>query len=98
MNRIPKVEYRTWKCAHCGGRGQETLPAGPWLRVLRQAEGHSLRGLARQLGISPTYLSDQEKSKRKPGLALLLWASERVSIDLTIRRVKRPDADEGGAK
>ena len=68
---------RTWCCKHCNGRGRETHPEGGWLREQREGQGLTIRGLARQLGISAAFLCDIEHNRRRPCLAVLLWASAK---------------------
>jgi len=41
------------------------------LKKLRSGPGWTLRGFARGLGISPSYLSDLERGNRMPSVALI---------------------------
>jgi transcriptional regulator with XRE-family HTH domain len=56
---------------------------GARLKHHRQLSGLSLRGLARQLGVSPSFMSQLENSKSQPSVATLYSISQllRVSID-----------------
>lgn len=48
------------------GQAQETLSrAGQEIRRVRESRGKSLRELARELGVSPQFLSDIEHGRRK---------------------------------
>lgn len=57
----------------------------------RIAKAGSLRGLARQWGISPAYLSDLTNGRRGPGSKVLDWLDlERVeTVDYRPKRRKK---------
>ena len=62
-----------------GGVGQ----LGGKLRLARQQAGLSLRELARQLSVSPSFLSQMENGKSQPSVATLYSIAQvlEVSID-----------------
>ena len=51
-------------CEHCDHCNAEVLD-GANLRERRQKVGITLRGMARKVGVSPTYLSDIERNLRR---------------------------------
>jgi len=57
----------------------ETL--GDRIRDARVALGFGVRGLAGQLGVSPSYISDIENDRRVPSEAVLRAIGERLDLD-----------------
>ena len=51
------------------------------LREAREANGQSLRGAARELGVDPSYLSRVETGERSPSVALRERAESLYGID-----------------
>ncbi|MCL1880438.1 MAG: helix-turn-helix transcriptional regulator [Actinomycetia bacterium] len=49
----------------------ELEPINRTLKMLRITEDMSIRELARQVGLSPSYISDIETGRRKPTLSVL---------------------------
>ena len=56
------------------------MTVGAILRAERLGGGLSLRGLAREVGISPTYMSDIENGKRDPSARILLVLANRLGL------------------
>lgn len=57
----------------------ETL--GDRIREARVALGIGVRGLAGQLGVSPSYISDIENDRRVPSEGVLRAIGERLTLD-----------------
>lgn len=51
-------------CVECNGSGIDHSATGESMRQLREAEGLSLRALAKRMSLSPSYLSDLEHGRR----------------------------------
>lgn len=69
---------------------------GDRLRVARQAQGLSLRGLARRLGISPSLLSQVETGRARPSVTTLYGIASELAIsldDLLFAGNQRPYVD-----
>lgn len=58
------LERSTRPCQRCGGAGSEKYVDGLVLRHAREKAGISLRQMARDLSLSPMYLSDVEHNHR----------------------------------
>jgi predicted transcriptional regulator len=54
------------RCKHCGGTGKEPdhRKIGATMRAIRETFHRSLKSVAQDLCISPSYLSDLELGKR----------------------------------
>ncbi|WP_457208806.1 helix-turn-helix domain-containing protein, partial [Nocardioides sp. P5_C9_2] len=74
-----------------GGVGQ----LGSKLRAARQQAGLSLRELARQLSVSPSFLSQMENGKSQPSVATLYSIAQvlEVSIDELFHTSDEPAPD-----
>ena len=57
------------------------MPLGDLINKGRIAKRVSLRALARQIGIAPSYLADIENDRRTPSEGVLLSISEILSLD-----------------
>lgn len=55
------------ECPRCHGKGtvEDDRVVGAYMRNLRKGIPMTLRGMARQLGFSPAYLSDLELGRRR---------------------------------
>jgi transcriptional regulator with XRE-family HTH domain len=58
------IPHDTSTCPTCAGVGTLTRVSGTGIRAIREASGWSLRQVAKELRISPAYLSDMELGKR----------------------------------
>jgi len=69
---------------------------GPRLRDVRMRSGLSLREVARQLGVSPSFVSQMENGKSQPSVATLYSMAQllHVSID---ELFEREPGDQAGA-
>ncbi len=56
-----------WRFYYCPLTIADMLSFGQRVRLLRQARGITLRGLAREIGVSPAFVSDMEFGRRFPG-------------------------------
>ena len=54
---------------------------GKYLQQLREAQGHSIRQLGSQVGISPSHLSSVEKGRREVSITLLFPIVEALHGD-----------------
>lgn len=63
----------TIPCPHCKGKGRVVDPKlhGARLRTAREKKGISLRDMAKELKISPAYLSDMELGRRAFSAAMV---------------------------
>jgi transcriptional regulator with XRE-family HTH domain len=61
------------------GRGESL---GKQIRDARVDAKQTLRGLARDLGLSPSYLNDIEFDRRVPSAEVLRQIAERLGLDL----------------
>jgi len=70
---------------------------GPRLRDVRMRSGMSLREVARQLGVSPSFISQMENGKSQPSVATLYSIAQllEVSIDELFDRGNGPIFPEG---
>lgn len=59
----------------------DQITLGEWLRDARIAKGVSLRSVAAQLEITPSYLSDIENDRRTPAEDVLRKLTEAVGVD-----------------
>lgn len=66
---------------------------GARLRMVRQRAGLSLRELARQLGVSPSFVSQLETGKSQPSVATLYALSQL--LDVSIDQLFTADAQDG---
>ena len=66
---------------------------GARLRMVRQRSGLSLRELARQLGVSPSFVSQLETGKSQPSVATLYALSQL--LDVSIDQLFTADAQDG---
>ena len=73
---------------------------GARLRVVRQRSGLSLREVARQLGVSPSFVSQLENGKSQPSVATLYSLSQLlgVSIDELFKPDGQPAATDATSK
>lgn len=60
---------------------REETTLGEHLRQARLGKDLGLRELAKELGITPSYLSDIESDRRVPSEEVLLAISERLELD-----------------
>ncbi len=58
---LRKVEF---DCVHCNGKGRIFVVSPDSLRETRVKAGHSLRTVAKTIGVSAPYLSDVERGRR----------------------------------
>src|ERR1700759_2104086 len=65
-----------------GGREQLAEPVGEGLRKHRQEAGMSLRALAREVGVSPSLISQIEHGKATPSVATLYAIVSELGISL----------------
>ena len=65
-----------------GGREQLAGPVGEGLRKHRQEAGMSLRALAREVGVSPSLISQIEHGKATPSVATLYAIVSKLGISL----------------
>ncbi len=65
-----------------GGREQLAEPVGEGLRKHRQEAGMSLRALAREVGVSPSLISQIEHGKATPSVATLYAIVSELEISL----------------
>jgi DNA-binding XRE family transcriptional regulator/mannose-6-phosphate isomerase-like protein (cupin superfamily) len=65
-----------------GGREQLAEPVGEGLRKHRQEAGMSLRALAREVGVSPSLISQIEHGKATPSVATLYAIVSQLGISL----------------
>lgn len=65
MPHSANVPYETSVCPTCNGFSAVTRVSGAGIRSIREASGWSLRQMARELRISPAYLSDMELGRRQ---------------------------------
>src|ERR1700760_4932708 len=65
-----------------GSREQLAEPVGEGLRKHRQEAGMSLRALAREVGVSPSLISQIEHGKATPSVATLYAIVTELSISL----------------
>jgi transcriptional regulator with XRE-family HTH domain len=80
------------------GRGEAAEPVvalGARLKQVRQQSGLSLRELARQLGVSPSFVSQLENGKSQPSVATLYSISQL--LDVSIDQLFSADARDGRA-
>lgn len=56
--------YEDLICQHCDGEGTIQRVNGAYIREIRERSGRSLRQVAREIGVSPAYLSDMELGRR----------------------------------
>jgi transcriptional regulator with XRE-family HTH domain/quercetin dioxygenase-like cupin family protein len=70
---------------------------GAGLRERRQAQGISLRQFARDLGVSPSFLSQIENGKSRPSVATLYMICSKlsVSVDELFAKTDVMDSDPG---
>lgn len=61
------------------GRGKSL---GKQVRDARVAANQTLRGLARDLGLSPSYLNDIEFDRRVPSTEVLRQIADRLALDV----------------
>jgi transcriptional regulator with XRE-family HTH domain/mannose-6-phosphate isomerase-like protein (cupin superfamily) len=67
-----------------GGSGRDVLPTpvGERLRAHRKEAGLSLRGLAREVGVSPSLISQIEHGKATPSVGTLYGIVSRLDISM----------------
>src|ERR1700755_3724996 len=65
-----------------GGREALAEPVGEGLRKHRQEAGMSLRALAREVGVSPSLISQIEHGKATPSVATLYAIVSELGISL----------------
>jgi transcriptional regulator with XRE-family HTH domain len=71
-----------------GVSGEATAEAGPIenlgarLRVVRLRSGMSLREVARQLGVSPSFISQMENGKSQPSVATLYSIAQLLGVSI----------------
>ncbi len=65
-----------------GGREQLAEPVGAGLRKHRQEAGMSLRALAREVGVSPSLISQIEHGKATPSVATLYAIVSELGVSL----------------
>jgi transcriptional regulator with XRE-family HTH domain/mannose-6-phosphate isomerase-like protein (cupin superfamily) len=65
-----------------GGRGHLAEPVGAGLRKHREEAGMSLRALAREVGVSPSLISQIEHGKATPSVATLYKIVSELGISL----------------
>src|SRR6185312_15946581 len=72
------------KSAEAGAPGRDRLPGpvGEGLRNHRQEAGMSLRALAREVGVSPSLISQIEHGKATPSVATLYAIVSKLGISL----------------
>lgn len=56
---------------------------GRTIKLLRTAAGLKQKEIAKNLGVSPNYLSSVENNKRKPSLSLLESLSDELNVPLS---------------
>jgi transcriptional regulator with XRE-family HTH domain/quercetin dioxygenase-like cupin family protein len=72
-------------------KSEPVVNLGARLKHHRQLSGMSLRELARQLGVSPSFVSQLENSKSQPSVATLYAISQL--LDLSIDELFKSDAE-----
>jgi predicted transcriptional regulator len=67
------VAFGERPCPKCGGHGKvfDDRVQGFILRMEREAQGVTQKGLASQMGVSPQYLCDLEQGRREWNAALI---------------------------
>lgn len=77
-------------CPHCGGTGEVWYDerAGALLRGMRERTGLTAKDVAARLGISPQYLSDLERGRRRWTPALV-GAFQDTLAEAGLRLVSR---------
>jgi len=73
---------------------QVVVNLGARLRQVRQHSGRSLREVARQLGVSPSFVSQLENGKSQPSVATLYSLSQLLEV--SIDQLFEPGAQPGG--
>lgn len=81
MKRIPKGYM---ECPKCMGTGKIVNPEsfGAEMRAMREAEGYTLRDMAKRMKISAMFLSDMERGRRN-------WSGDRIALFRTILSRKK---------
>ena len=75
-----------------GGVGQ----LGAKLRLARRQAGLSLRELARQLSVSPSFLSQMENGKSQPSVATLYSIAQVLGVSIDdLFHADDPDDEDG---
>lgn len=69
---------------------------GSRLKDLRQKSGLSLRELARQVNVSPSFVSQIENGKSQPSVATLYAFSQRLNVSVDQLFEGRPDGGAAG--
>jgi transcriptional regulator with XRE-family HTH domain len=82
------------------GSALEYGEMGDRIRLVRQARGLSLRGLAERLGVSPSLISQVETSRAKPSVSTLYAIATElgISLDELLFIVARPEATKGSGR
>ena len=65
------------------------------LRTVREAQGLSLRELARRTGLDVAYLSRVERSRQSPSVRSLILISHELGLRDTVNALKRLTEDDG---
>lgn len=66
-----KVKRYEAPCKHCSGKGYIEAYDPESLRKVRLHKGFTLRGMAREIGLSAAFLSDVELGRRNPNEAII---------------------------
>jgi transcriptional regulator with XRE-family HTH domain len=82
------------------GSALEYGEMGDRIRLVRQARGLSLRGLAERLGVSPSLISQVETSRAKPSVSTLYAIATElgISLDELLFIDARPEATKGSGR
>jgi len=83
----------TSELAASGAAGDSVGQLGARLRTARQKSGMTLRALARELGVSASFVSQLENGKSQPSVATLYSIAQL--LDVSIDELFAPAADEG---
>jgi transcriptional regulator with XRE-family HTH domain len=75
------------------GTAEPVVNLGARLKGVRQQSGLSLREVARQLGVSPSFVSQLENGKSQPSVATLYSISQL--LDVSIDQLFSADATDG---
>ncbi|AWW35854.1 helix-turn-helix domain-containing protein [Streptomyces cadmiisoli] len=68
---------------------------GPTVRAAREAQGMSLRELARRIGVSPSFVSQLERNKANASVSTLYALVDTLGLSLDQLMVKEPASTAG---
>ncbi len=99
QRRGPDAEAEPGTPALPADRREAIMGVGAQLRARRQAAGITLRQFAREMGVSPSYISQIENGKSQPSVATLYAISSAldVSIDELFGKAGAAGGEEAAA-